>query len=612
MRILFHISVAFIVAGFSSVFAEQQFTDVSSTVGLVHVRQKSWGNPIWGDINNDGYLDLIVPCHGLAASGGPFVYLNNAGQSFSDIRATCGIHKGPTLDDGDWHGYAFGDFDQDGNLDVYIAEGAKGQKGGTTKRDLLFQGHGDGTFSYVSDTAGLETSMNRGRSPFWVDYNNDGFLDLFMKNHLGYNVLYQGQSNGTLAPSANGGGLADATSKGIGSIVSFADYDNDGLMDVVITGDSNAQELDHNQGDGTFVNVTAASGIGTKAHGKGIAWGDYNNDGFIDLFIARGQLGRPDKGTSLYRNNGDGTFTDVTVSAGLDVDATCWAGVWGDYDNDGSLDLFVTTSGSTGNGANNGNFLFHNNGDGTFTNVATAAGVAMEDGVSLHKGASWADYNNDGFLDLMVKDGVGNETDDGDAAKGFHFLFKNNGNSNHFIKVNLQGVESNLRGIGARVRVSSTNGIAYRQNNGGGGGENASQGSEPLHFGIGQASSATVEVTWPSGIVDKLNEVSSDSTLTIVEGSHSTSSPPVITQQVRNRNVEEGEPAHFAVTASGGQPLNYQWRKNGQEIADAQAPNYTTPPVTQEDNGAVFSVVITNSAGSVTSRNAKLTVPSSP
>ena len=133
--------------------------------------------------------------------------------------------------------------------------------------------------------------------------------------------------------------------------------------------------------------------------------------------------------------------------------------------------------------------------------------------------AAWGDYNNDGFLDLVLKDGVGPTAVNGDGAQGFHFLFKNNGNQNHFIKVNLQGVQSNRNGIGARVTVTYRGGIAFRENNGGGGGEYASQGSGPLHFGIGSVRTATVIVVWPSGIIDMLRRVTSNSTVTVVEGS---------------------------------------------------------------------------------------------
>ena len=604
-------SVMLLVVSSRCTVTAQQFTDVSADVGLVAQPQHSWGNPIWGDINNDGYLDLIIPCHGLHSSGGPFVYLNNAGHSFTDIRSTCGIQMAPELDSTDWHGYGFGDYDQDGNLDVYIAEGAKGHSGGTTKRDLLFKGHGDGTFSYVSAAAGLETSMNRGRCPFWFDYDNNGTLDLFVKNFSGKNVLYRGKGDGTLVPVEGAGGLAEATVNDVGSIVSCADYDNDGFMDIAIAGENSSQQLYHNQGDGTFVNVTSSSGIGSDERGKGIAWGDYDNDGFVDLFIARAYDGNTIQATSLYHNNGDGTFTDVTDAAGVRVNGACWTGVWGDYDNDGFLDLFVPNAGTTGEGPGDANLLFHNNGDGTFTNVAAAAGVELKNGTALHRAAAWADYNNDGFLDLLLKDGSGSEKHQGPAAKGLHFLFKNKGNNNHFIKITLRGTQSNLAGIGARAKVSSSNGESYRQNNGGGGGESASQGSEPLHFGIGHAAVASVEVRWPSGVVDTLSGVQADTSLTLVEGS-TNAHAPVITKQPRNRHVEVGERARFTVTVTGDEPLTFQWAKNGHDIPGAHRANYSTPPVAASDDGSTFSVTVTNADGSVTSRDAKLFVAGTP
>lgn len=612
MKRLSHLTTALLFMAISSgsQALAQQFTDVSIAVGFIQEKQKSWGNPIWGDMNNDGYLDLVVPTHGLAISGGPFVYLNNGGESFTDIRATSGIKHGPggSRDDGDWHGFAFGDYDQDGSLDLYVAEGANAKHGGTNKRDNLFRGLGNGTFEYVSDVTGIEVSMNRGRAAWWLDYDNDGYVDLFVKNYAGLNVLYRGGPGGVFTMVPDGAGLATAAlGTDNGSIVSFADYDNDGFMDLMITGDKDAENLYHNQSGVSFLDVTAAAGLVPSANGKGIAWGDYNNDGFLDLFVARGQQGSLVPGASLYRNNGDGTFTDVTDAAGLEVMATCWTGIWGDYDNDGELDLFVTDSGDTGMGEGNSNFLFHNNADGTFTDVAAAAGVAMADGVSLHKGAAWGDYNNDGFLDLIVKDGVGSENSNGDGAKGLHFLFRNNGNSNHFIKLSLIGVKSNRHGLGARVTVSSSNGVAFQEQLGGGGGENASQGSEPLHFGIGDAAEATVRIDWPSGTVDLLAGVLANSTISVTEGS-SEVAPPVITNQPRNQRVAIGARAKFVVSASGDPPLAYQWRKNGIEIPGATDTRYQTPPVTAEDDGSLFSVVISNPGGSVTSRDARLEV----
>jgi ASPIC and UnbV/FG-GAP-like repeat len=502
------------VTAVSSVAVGQQFQDVSTQVGLIAEAKKSWGNPIWGDINDDGFLDLIVPCHGLTMSGGPWVYLNNNGKTFTDIRTTSGISQAPELDSTDWHGFSFGDYDGDGNPDLYIAEGRHDTE---PKRDLLFKCHGDGTFEYVSDVAGIEVSTNRGRCGFWFDYDNDGKLDLFVKNFDSVNRLYKNNGDGSFTLVADAAGLATATlGVGNGSICSFADYDNDGWMDVAITGDGQAEALYRNQG-GTFVDVTAASGLTALPSGHGIAWGDYNNDGFLDLYIARVNT----NGSSLprlYRNNGNGTFTDVTEKAGLASAENTYCGVWGDYDNDGFLDLFVTNAGVDGQGAGNHNFLYHNTGDGRFTDVAAAEGVALQDNVAEHKVAAWGDYNNDGFLDLIIKDGVGDDRSHGRAAIGLHRLFKNNGNSNHFIKVKLVGVESNNDGIGARVVVTSGRMTSFRQNNGGGGGEYASQGNEPLHFGIGPATKARVKVIWPSGVVDIVSSVRANSTLRLVEG----------------------------------------------------------------------------------------------
>jgi enediyne biosynthesis protein E4 len=523
------------VGVFSSVSVAQQFTNVSTEAGMIALRTRTWGNPIWGDINGDGKLDLIVPKHELSLHGPrgngppPFIYLNNGDGTFRDFRHNAGIHK-EDPDTGAWLGFAFGDYDGDGKLDLIIVEPPyqAGPQQNDPTRNILYKGNGDGTFNYVSDLVGLELGRNYGECAFWVDYDNDGKLDLFIKNLPdailgGVNVLYHNNGDGTFSEVPNAGGLADAT-HGVteGTVCSFADYDNDGFMDVAFGGNGTTEALYHNNGDGTFTDVTVAAGIIPRQNSNAIAWGDYNNDGFLDLYISRGDpAGQGLLGGTLYRNNGDGTFTDVTAQAGLSQSTNCWAAIWGDYDNDGFLDLFVARAGTTRIGVGNANLLYHNNGDGTFTDVAAAEGVQLEDDLptSAHKVAAWGDYNDDGFLDLALKDGVGPTAINGDGAQGFHFLFKNNGGRGHFIKVNLQGVQSNRNGIGARVTLVYRTGMCFRENNGGGGGEYASQGSGPLHFGIGTARNASVTVQWPSGIVDMLPQVSANSTITVVEGS---------------------------------------------------------------------------------------------
>ncbi|MEO7724632.1 MAG: CRTAC1 family protein, partial [Chthoniobacterales bacterium] len=495
----------------------------------------------------------------------PYIYINDGDGTFTDVIASSGItEKSP--DTGAWQGISIGDYNGDGNLDLYISE-PPFQGGSATTRDLLYKGRGDGTWEYVSDTAGIVTARDYGECSFFVDYDNDGQLDIFVKNipnvvgEVAANVLYHNNGNGTFSVVPGAAGLADAT-HGVteGSIVSFADYDNDGLMDVAFGGNNTAEALYHHNSNGTFSDVTSASGLVPKLNSQGIAWGDYNNDGLLDLYISRGkQNGKGALTNTFYHNNGDGTFTDVAQSAGVDDATNTWAAVWGDYDNDGNLDLFVARPGTTTIGLGNANLLYHNNGNGTFTNVASQEGVALLDGqiTSAHKLAAWGDYNGDGFLDLAVKDGIGPNLVTGDAYKGRHYLLKNNGNNNHYIKLNLTGVNSNRNGIGARVTVSYNGKVAFRENNGGGGGEWGSQGAGPLHFGIGSATSAAVEVRWPSGIVNTMLNVAANSTLTIVESMNPTPTPtptatptpspapPSITQQPRKATVTAGQTATF-------------------------------------------------------------------
>ncbi len=605
----------------------QQFTDVSEAAGLHRDYTRAWGNPLWGDFNNDGKLDLFVPNHETprgVKQGGilPYIYINNGDGTFTDVIATSGITD-QDPDTGAWQGISIADYDGDGNLDIFISEPPY-QGGGTAPtRNLLFKGHGDGTWEYVSDTAGLPTDREYSECSFFVDYDNDGLLDIFVKNipdTVTVNALYHNNGDGTFTAVEGAAGLATAN-HGLteGSIVSFADYDNDGWMDVVIGGNGSSEALYHND-HGTFTDVTTAAKLTPKNNTQGLAWGDYDNDGLLDLYVSRGTPnGQGELGNTLYHNNGDGTFTDVTAAAGVNDNTNTWAAVWGDYDNDGYLDLFVARPGLHDLGVGNANLLYHNNGNGTFTDVAQQEGVALEDNqlTSSHKLAAWGDYNDDGYIDLAIKDGIGPNLATGDAYIGRHFLFKNNGGTNHYLKVILKGVQSNLNGIGARVTATYSGGVASRQNNGDGGGNWGSEGAGPLYFGIGTASKANVRVNWPSGVVDLVKNVAANSTIQVMEGSGSptptptptpTASPPTITKQPHTRKVMVGRTATFDVTATGSPPLSYQWRKNGESIVGATGSSYTTPPVTLEDDGSRFSVVVSNSAGSVTSRNAKLVV----
>lgn len=598
--------LASLFAAVSATALAQQFTDVSVAAGLHRDLTRAWGNPLWGDFNNDGLLDLFVSNHETprgVQEGGilPYIYINNGDGTFTDVIATSGITD-QTNDTGAWQGVSIGDYDGDGILDIYISEPPYQGGGLAPSLDLLYKGNGgaDPTWSYVSSPAGILLARDYGECSFFVDYDNDGLLDIFVKNipntvgETGANTLYRNNGDGTFSVVDGAAGLADAT-HGVteGSIVSFADYDNDGLMDVAFSGNGTAEALYHHNSDNTFTDVTTSAGLTPMANSQGLAWGDYNNDGLLDLYVSRGDSnGKGNLHNSLYRNNGDGTFTDVAMEAGVDDDTDTWAAVWGDYDNDGFLDLFVARPGAGVIGPGNANILYHNNGDGTFTDVAAQEGVALEDGqiTSAHKLAAWGDYNDDGFLDLCVKDGIGPGLATGDANMGKHYLFKNNGGSYGSIRLNLIGVQSNRRGIGARVTVIHDGQIAFRENNGGGGGEWASQGDGPLHFGIRSSLTATVRITWPSGIVDVIPSVSANTFLSITEGS----SPALAqSQNISTRlQVQTGDQVGiggFIVT--GTAPKNVLIRGLGPSLAAAGLPSFLPDPVLElhEPDGTILA-----------------------
>ena len=503
----------------------------------------SSGNPIWGDIDLDGDLDLIIP----TKDSDPLVYKNNGDDNFNRIQngSSDGM-SGIILPTGYgtlWWGFAFGDYDGDGILDLYIAVNYTASP---LKSNLLFKGTGGPPaqlyFNWVSGTA-LDNDQQRGKSGFWLDSNKDGKLELFVKNYFGHdtfgaNRLYEYSGGVFTNIIGSGSELEKAVYQsfntdepyGHGEISSFYDSGYDGDMDVAF---SVLRKAFYKKNASGYTEDTASMIFPVNdEYCTGIAWGDYDNDGYPDLYVASGSLNTGAfLRTYLFHNNGNGTFTDVAQDAGVYTEANTWAPVWGDYDNDGYLDLFVTCSGDQAgtNASGNANFLYRNKGPDahgiyTFKNVAASVpAVEMHDGTSLHKTAAWADYNNDGFLDLVVKDGIGN-------MAGITHLVKNMGNRNHWIEVYLHGLgpakgRSNDRGIGARVQVTYTppfaaTRTAYRVNNGGGGGEYLSQGSEPLHFGIKSATTATVDVRWPSGTHDVKNLTSTDidKVITITEG----------------------------------------------------------------------------------------------
>ena len=219
--------------------------------------------------------------------------------------------------------------------------------------------------------------------------------------------------------------IAGVSCTGYSNGVAWGDYDNDGDLDLYVANLSEANVLYRNNGDGTFTDVTSEAGVGCTGYSRGVAWGDYDNDGDLDLYVANS-----DGANVLYRNNGDGTFTDVTDEAGVGCTGSSRGVAWGDYDNDGDLDLYVANFYEA-------NVLYRNNGDGTFTMVGAGVGCT-----GSSKGVAWGDYDNDGDLDLYVANW--------DEA---NVLYRNNGNLNHWLQIRLHGTISNRSAIGTKVKV---------------------------------------------------------------------------------------------------------------------------------------------------------------
>jgi hypothetical protein len=290
--------------------------------------------------------------------------------------------------------------------------------------------------------------------------------------------------------------------------ITWGDFDNDGWPDLFVPVIANGTHLLYrNLGGGRFARVTTGS-IAADGEANSGKWVDYNNDGHLDLFVVHGL--NPGKTNALHRNNGDGTFTAMPgdIVGPIVTDVGMYAGSsWGDYDNDGHLDLMVTNNDRNPGGGPN--FLYHNNGDGSFTRIRS--GSPGNDAGAASTFCTWADYDEDGFLDLFVARSV--------FVEFTNLLYRNNGNSNHWLKVKLTGTVSNRQAIGAKVRVKATiRGKTFWQMREVSSGPAFSQTPLTAHFGLGDAATVdTLRIEWPSGFVQEFRNVPARQTLSVTE-----------------------------------------------------------------------------------------------
>jgi len=462
-------------ASFMAPDGETNFTNVAKEAGLSEIKRYNSMVVVWGDYNNDGQLDLYVAHSGVGPNfimEADVLYLNNGDGTFIDVTAEAGLEK----NEGDARHAGSLDYDNDGYLDLYVYNPT--WNGALDNRLLLYRNNGDSTFTDVTEDAGIERVAGGARSGSgtFADYDNDGDLDMYFIFFWGDSVFYENNGDGTFTDQTVKAGLEGDLWDFQNFHTTSGDYDNDGDMDIYLSNGTGVGTivpavLYRNNGDGTFTDVAEEAGVSEDRNGRAVAFFDYDNDGDLDLLAGGEPRNR------FYRNNGDGTFTDVAQEAGIRLSYFHGLAV-GDYDNDGYMDAFAMEW-------NKPRMLYHNNGDGTFTDVAAEVGVKTQ---ATTGGCAFADYDNDGDLDLYVAN-----------LRSLDMLYRNNGTDNNWLHIKLIGTASNRDGIGARVTVKAGDLSMIREINPG---YSHSQHSLTAHFGLGQNAQADiVEVRWPTGPV---------------------------------------------------------------------------------------------------------------
>ena len=529
-----------------------QFRDVTAKAGLKaiivsggntknYVLEVNGSGACWFDYNGDGYMDLyLVNGSSLAAmqkgatahEGRNYLFRNDGDGTFTDVTQAAHV-KGA--------GWGFGcvaaDYDNDGRADLLVTNFG---------HNLLYHNNGNGTFTDVAEKAGVAGGSIWHTGAAFADYDGDGLLDLYVVGYLDFDLqhpelksceyrgvavhacgplgyrgapdaLYRNNGDGTFTDVTASAGVADK-SLYFGFAVVFEDLNGDGKPDIFVGNDSNPNYLYINQGDGTFKESGVSSGAAFNADGKemssmGVAVGDYDHDGRMDLFVTT----FANDNYVLLHNEGNGFFADHSYQTGIG-EATIphlgWATFFLDFDNDGWIDLFAANGhvypevdGKLTETYRQPLQLFRNMGASKFREVSGETGLSAMPWRSA-RGGAFCDYDNDGDLDVLVSN-----IDDRPQ------LLQNvNGNPGNWLTLQLIGTKSNRDAIGARVKVEAGALVQYDHVRTGG---SYLSGSDPrLHFGLGQNGAANrIEILWPSGAEEHLSHIPVNQVLTIREGS---------------------------------------------------------------------------------------------
>jgi len=535
-----------------------RFTEVAKQVGLTvshisspekrYIVESMSGGAGLIDCDNDGKLDIITvngsTIDRFRDGGDPMItlYHQDAGFKFHDITQSAGLaRKGWGM------GVVVADYDNDGLPDIYVT----GYGG-----NALYRNMGNCKFQDVTDKAGVAGGgFSTGAA--WADYDRDGFVDLFVSRYVHVDInklptfgsdekncrfkgilvqcgpwgmqgesdlLFHNRGDGSFEEVSKKAGVDDPDHHyGLG--VEWGDYDNDGWPDLYVANDAGPNYLYRNKHDGTFEELgmlsgVALSGDGSEQGSMGVDWGDYRHEGRMGMFVTN----FVEQGNTLYRNLGDqGLFSDVSWPSKLAQPSFPLVG-WGtsffDMDNDTWPDIFVANGhvypqvDSIPGGARykESMLLFRNNRDGTFEDVSTVLSAIP---AASRRGAAFGDINNDGNVDIVIVN----------VGEPPSLLLNQGGNNNHRVLFKLVGVKSNKSAIGARVTVTTATSAQFNEVRGGG--SYLSQNDPRLHFGLGPDSKMTqVEIRWPNGKIETLRDLPADFIYTMVEG-----------QGITNRNA---------------------------------------------------------------------------
>ncbi len=524
------------------------FTDIRKAAGITFIQDstqtsekyylETMGTGVaWIDYDQDGLMDLYLVQSGPTDAYKPAkplssaLYHNNGDGTFTDVTAKAGVggqgHYG--------QGVAVADFDNDGYPDLYVTGYG---------RAILYHNNGDGTFTDVTAKAGVADSGAWSTSAGWFDFDKDGWLDLVVTNYLdwtpqnnlwcgertpGYRSycnpnnyrgekikLYRNNHDGTFTDVSEKSGVGVPEAKGMGLVL--ADFNNDGWPDIAIANDTWPNFLFQNNHDGTFADESLLSGLAASEDGRyeagmGIDASDVDGDGLLDVYITHldFELDR------LYHNNGDGTFTDVTYSSGIGNKAVTLSGVAAkflDYDNDGWPDI-VQANGAMVDNVN----LYH-------SEISYKEPLLMFHNLGKGHFEKSSDAMGPDFLRPVVGRGLATADFFNDGAVGFavncrgdypELLRNDGGNANHWLEVLLIGTKSNRDGIGASLKLTSDGFVQVDQAKGG---TSYMSASDPrIHFGLAKRTKIdSLVITWPSGRVDKLLNVPEDRIIAVKEG----------------------------------------------------------------------------------------------